>query len=271
MVGFPTLLALALLLGIRHKAVYVSIIIILIVAMVIGPLLQSVKAAEFSLEQSDRARVQEQRQKVEEFSKILSAPQVPAISPNISPLEAALAIQQSAGSQLSPAPISLPSFPAAPQAVAASADEDSDLDGLTDQQEKLLGTDPTDADTDGDSIEDFDEVTGFQTADGKTWYGDPLSLDTNMDGVGDMREWNKDTDHDNTPDMWSIDNDGDEVPDNPDLSPFKQGLHSYDADHPLSLTFEQLTPNMPTYVELQVRPVKYRFPAASRAIPKPVS
>jgi len=65
-------------------------------------------------------------------------------------------------------------------------------------------------------------VTGF-TLGGKIWYGDPLNVDYNQDGVGDQREWNKDTDHDNNPDLWSFDNDNDGVPDKPDMSPFEQG------------------------------------------------
>lgn len=36
---------------------------------------------------------------------------------------------------------------------------DSDGDGLTDDQERELGTDPTKADSDGDGFHDFDEVT----------------------------------------------------------------------------------------------------------------
>ncbi len=98
-------------------------------------------------------------------------------------------------------------------------------------------------------------MNGFTTGDGKTWYGDPLNFDTNRDSISDKREWGKDTNGDNTPDLWSFDNDGDGVPDQPDMSPFKFSTASFDEAHPLLMSFDHLTPNTPTYVEFQVRPV----------------
>lgn len=44
--------------------------------------------------------------------------------------------------------------------IAATAPIDTDSDGLTDDQEKALGTDPGKADTDGDTYKDFQEVSG---------------------------------------------------------------------------------------------------------------
>jgi VCBS repeat-containing protein len=54
---------------------------------------------------------------------------------------------------------------------------DSDFDGLTDDQEIALGTDPFNPDTDGDGLFDGDEVNIFGT--------DPTLLDTDADGIDD--------------------------------------------------------------------------------------
>ena len=61
---------------------------------------------------------------------------------------------------------------------------DSDLDGVDNEQEAQLGTDPLDTDTDGDGLSDYDEVFTHQT--------DPLSADTDGDGMADGWE------HDNS-------------------------------------------------------------------------
>ena len=56
---------------------------------------------------------------------------------------------------------------------------DSDGDGLTDQKERDIGTDPFESDTDDDGLED-----------GREWElgTDPLAPDTDADGVSDGRE-----------------------------------------------------------------------------------
>jgi outer membrane protein OmpA-like peptidoglycan-associated protein len=81
---------------------------------------------------------------------------------------------------------------------------DTDGDGLTDDEERELGTDPFNADTDGDGISDGDEVHIYHT--------DPLNKDTDGDGLSDYDEiftyhtdpLNKDTDGDRL-------TDGDEI------------------------------------------------------------
>lgn len=148
---------------------------------------------------------------------------------------------------------------------------DSEGDGLTDYEEVLLGTSPLFADSDGDLITDTLEVRGYvYTATigtetrTTTFYGDPLEADTNRDGIGDWTEWHAsgagdrpgDTDGDGVPDIVSRDNDGDGVPDDLDLSPFQtsRGAAVFDRDNPFSLVVENLAPGKPSYVEFQLRP-----------------
>lgn len=57
---------------------------------------------------------------------------------------------------------------------------DKDFDGLTDEEEKKLGTDPLNPDTDGDGLLDGSEVKKFKT--------NPLNPDTDGDGMKDGEE-----------------------------------------------------------------------------------
>lgn len=67
-------------------------------------------------------------------------------------------------------------------AVPAGA-KDSDGDGLTDEEEAKLGTDPFKKDTDGDGLTDYEEVRIYKT--------DPLNPDTDFDGLSDGDEVKK--------------------------------------------------------------------------------
>jgi len=60
------------------------------------------------------------------------------------------------------------------------AKADTDLDGLTDDEEQKYGTDPKNPDTDNDGLKDGDEV--------KTYGTSPVDFDTDGDGVGDGDE-----------------------------------------------------------------------------------
>jgi len=57
---------------------------------------------------------------------------------------------------------------------------DSDKDGLTDEEEQLLGTDLDSTDTDGDRLFDYEEI--------KTYHTDPLNPDSDSDGYLDGGE-----------------------------------------------------------------------------------
>ena len=65
-------------------------------------------------------------------------------------------------------------------AVVAGLPKDSDGDGLTDDEEAKLGTDPFNKDTDGDGLTDGDEVKVYKT--------NPLNPDTDFDGLKDGQE-----------------------------------------------------------------------------------
>ncbi|MBS1536433.1 MAG: outer membrane beta-barrel protein, partial [Bacteroidetes bacterium] len=61
-----------------------------------------------------------------------------------------------------------------------SSKTDTDGDGLTDEMEEKLGTDPNNPDTDGDGLRDGEEVNDYKT--------DPLKADTDGDGLKDGNE-----------------------------------------------------------------------------------
>lgn len=83
---------------------------------------------------------------------------------------------------------------------------DLDRDGLDDVREKEIGTNPQIADTDGDGLNDGDEVTVYKTS--------PLNTDTDGDGLSDGDEvliWktdplNPDSDGDGYPDGTEVKN-----------------------------------------------------------------
>jgi hypothetical protein len=58
--------------------------------------------------------------------------------------------------------------------------QDSDNDGLTDAQEKLLGTDPNKPDTDGDGLLDGEEYF--------VYFTNPLKADSDEDGIADKQD-----------------------------------------------------------------------------------
>lgn len=65
-------------------------------------------------------------------------------------------------------------------AALAGLPKDSDGDGLTDEEEVKLGTDPFNKDSDSDGLTDGDEVKIYKT--------DPLNSDTDFDGLKDGEE-----------------------------------------------------------------------------------
>lgn len=103
---------------------------------------------------------------------------------------------------------------------SAPFDGDTDNDGLVDDRELELGTDPTSSDTDGDGLRDAEEVNVHRT--------EPTEADTDADGLGDQQEvdsstspTNADTDGDRLPDGAELERDTD--PTEPDSD--KDGLN----------------------------------------------
>lgn len=117
---------------------------------------------------------------------------------------------------------------------------DDDMDGLTNKEEKLLGTDPKNPDTDGDGLKDGEEVNKYKT--------DPLKADTDGDGLKDGEEVNQyrtdplkaDTDGDGLNDYAELmthktdplkaDTDGDGLKDGEEVNQYKTDPLKADTD-----------------------------------------
>lgn len=265
----------------RVRKVYAAAVLIVLVSMVFAPLVQNVQAGAFAESQAAKAKKQKQDAEADEAMQELqdellaSGSALPVSGPE------ALAMirndDRSDGDRDGLTDVEETLLGSDPHHREADDERstwvgtaprtetgiDSDQDGLTDYQEGLLGTDPNDPDTDGDLITDTVELEGFDYG-GRTWYSDPLKLDTNDDGVDDGREWNQpgtvhatwDLDGDGVPDLFDRDDDDDLVPDQHDISP-RQSTSStitFDGDNPFSLVINGLTPQEPAYVEFQLRP-----------------
>lgn len=137
--------------------------------------------------------------------------------------------------------------------------QDADKDGLADQGEAVLGTNPAIVDSDGDGLSDGDEVNGF-VFNTVRYYLDPLEADSNNDGRADGLECPNfptcpDTDGDGIPDVLDADDDNDGVPDRLDISPVQGGTaFSFNRDNPFQLSIRGLRAGLPTFVNFQVRP-----------------
>jgi outer membrane protein OmpA-like peptidoglycan-associated protein len=94
---------------------------------------------------------------------------------------------------------------------------DADGDGLTNKEERELGTDPKKADSDGDGLSDGDEVNRFKTS--------PLKVDSDGDGLGDGEEVNK-----RSTDPNKSDSDGDRLTDGDEVGKYKSDPLKSDTD-----------------------------------------
>ncbi len=117
---------------------------------------------------------------------------------------------------------------------------DTDGDGLSDAQEKELGTDPNKVDTDGDGLKDGDEANKYKTnptqadSDGDglndgdeigKYKTDPLKPDTDGDGLTDGVEI---TPHGSDP--LKVDTDGDGLNDGDEVNKYKSSPVKVDTD-----------------------------------------
>jgi hypothetical protein len=226
----------------------------LVVILVAGPLLQSLRVRSFLDVQAAQAAEQEvtraEQSQMREMRANLSET---SFDPHADPLAAV---------QPPDAPVAAAALPEQPLDTETGIDTDGD--GLTDYQELRINTDPTFADSDEDGVPDGVEARGVVFA-GQTWYLDPNSVDTNRDGIGDGQEWDlngdgipDDTDGDGIPDAFDNDNDGDGVPDALDLAPFTRIGATFGESTPFRLSVNNLTAGKPTFVEFQLRPTEER-------------
>lgn len=274
----------------QKKVVYGAIAVLTILSMLVSPLWQSAKAADFTASMAAR-----------NASDPSAAAEEPAAfgawDPHTSPLEKAnLASVESQGwsavsSILNGAYVTVnkESRPASQQVnETGESDIDSDQDGLTDAFERrhditvlnpnkadtdddglpdnvelLLNLFPGQRDTDGDGIWDYDEVRSFYYGD-KDWYLNPEENDTDQDGLLDgmecpqRRDGNssgicQDTDGDLIPDAFDPDDDNDGVPTIIDESPYSFDGQVYSHQSPLKLSLTNLE-NQPVFIQYQFVP-----------------
>ncbi|HHJ07220.1 MAG TPA: hypothetical protein ENK24_06945, partial [Anaerolineae bacterium] len=272
----------------REKWVYATVVILVILSMVGAPLLRSQRVYAFQQKmEAKRAEQEVSRQNYAAAQQIQAETTASDWNPRADPL----ADGAPAKSLTATEPDIAPAF-ALPADSGNDNPTDTDHDGLTDEQENDLGTDPNDSDSDGDGLSDGDEVLRLATdalakdsdldqipdnlevigfeMNGKHWYSDPNNADTNNDGILDGVECPartetgatvdtlcRDADSDGTPDIFDADNDGDGVSDRIDLSPFSavgSVDHPFTANNPFQLTVDNLDANNPVFVDLQLRP-----------------
>ncbi|MBI5215153.1 MAG: OmpA family protein [Ignavibacteriae bacterium] len=121
-----------------------------------------------------------------------------------------------------------------------SGSADADGDGLTNDQEKELGTDKRNPDTDGDGLKDGEEVNNYQTDpkkadtdndilsdadEAKKYSTNPNKADSDEDGLNDADEISK---HNTEP--TKADTDGDGLNDGDELNKHKTNPKKADSD-----------------------------------------
>jgi outer membrane protein OmpA-like peptidoglycan-associated protein len=98
------------------------------------------------------------------------------------------------------------------------ANHDNDMDGLLRKEEEQLGTDPLNPDTDGDGLNDGQEVNQFKS--------DPLNPDTDGDSLNDGAEVNS-----YKTDPLNKDTDGDKLADGEEVNTHKTDPLKADTDN----------------------------------------
>ncbi|KAA3664489.1 MAG: tandem-95 repeat protein, partial [Chloroflexi bacterium] len=203
----------------RRRWMYTFVAVAIILIMLTTPMLQVVSYTRFYTRQAAFAASKE------------SLIETLAVSDTVDAVEMETNTEMAVSQQdIAPAAV-VPYEPSSYCGLGGNSDRDGD--GLADDTEHCLGTDPNNPDSDGDLIMDSDEVQGFvygQTV-SRTWYTDPLNPDSNNDGLDDGSEWmtveggslgtavSWDIDKDGVPNVWDEDDDGDSVSDRIDLSP----------------------------------------------------
>lgn len=124
--------------------------------------------------------------------------------------------------------------------IGSSDADDDDGDGLTNGEERVLGTDPRNPDTDGDGLKDGEEVRRYRTnplkadtdgdglTDGEevlTYHTDPLNPDSDGDGLSDGDEVLK-----YHTDPLKLDTDGDGLTDGEEVLKYRTDPLKADTD-----------------------------------------
>lgn len=249
----------ALLIRLRSsKRLHRAVATVLIASFVFGPLLNSLELRGFlEVQAAKAAEREEERALNKQQREIVAAFRESDFDPHHNALE-------NIDSNTNVAPTALEADIDVGMTVAVlkltEDGSDTDGDGLTDFQEERIGTNYQYHDSDEDGLSDGVEVLGASYG-GKMWYLDPFQADTNKDGIADSQEWDNnndgipdDTDNDGIPDAFDDDNDGDGVSDSMDLSPFARITQTFNETTPFNFTAYNLTPNIPTFVDFQLRP-----------------
>lgn len=243
----------------RSRRLATALAAALILTLVAGPLLQSLRVRSFlDAQVAQAASREEERAEQAQARQVQEGLDAPPFDPHADPLAAP------AGPQAA-----LPG-PEVQNVLLTDAGVDSDGDGLTDYQEERVGTDATVGDTDGDGVPDGVEARGV-VFDGQRWHLSPTRADSNDDGIADGLEYDLDDDGvpDDTdgdclsadpgsiclPDAFDPDNDGDGVPDAKDLSPFSRIDQTFSEASPFNLRVNNLAAGKPTFVDFQLRPL----------------
>ena len=120
-----------------------------------------------------------------------------------------------------------------PEGAGPRMNEDRDNDGLSDQTEADIGTDPSNPDTDSDGLTDSNEYFEYLT--------DPTKADSDGDGIddGDEVSWVithgfhplVDTDMDGLPNIIDADSDNDGIPDGVEIDTYNTDPIRIDTDN----------------------------------------
>lgn len=102
------------------------------------------------------------------------------VSPVITEQPIELVVEPVTTTPVSQEVVVTPSMPLATGTPPVSTLVDSDSDGLTDEEENILGTNINLIDTDNDGLTDYEEV--------KIYHTNPLLADTDKDGLSDYEE-----------------------------------------------------------------------------------
>lgn len=106
---------------------------------------------------------------------------------------------------------------------------DADGDGLTDDEEAILGTDPQDPDTDDDGLDDYEEVNAGDDG----YITNATKSDTDGDGLSDWEEVNEGDDTFLT-DPTNEDTDGDGATDSEDWNPIDPNVQEEPIEEDLT-------------------------------------